>query len=309
VSRVPLEVAYSDRYLLWQLGEGHPTNPVRAKLAVELLSEIEPSGEVYSYFSRWSSQGIVDMASTVHDGDYVKRVVLQGDSGEFPDGRDRLLGHTAAIMFAGTAMLMDRLENRGWTPGVSFNPQGAKHHAGYALGGGFCVLNDHAWAAAWAMRRGRRVAVLDWDVHHGNGTEELLYHTDAVTMSIHQSGIFPGTGLRSDPACGAYNYPLLRGWGDTALIRRVELCLQVLEERGGVDVLLLAAGADGLGVDPLGGLEYTMVGLYKAAGMVGEWCARRGVPIVVGGAGGYTPLRETPMAWAGVVSTLVAAYS
>jgi len=302
---VHVDVAYSPLYLSWQLGEGHPTDPRRAQLAVNLLAELCPTHELVS--GRWELDEVVEIAEMVHDRKYVRSVLLEGRSSEW-EGRRPDLGRAAATMFAGTVVLMHRLCERDWTPGVSFNPQGAKHHAARASSSGFCVLNDHAWAAAYALALGKRVAVLDWDVHHGDGTEVMLWHTDAVTLSIHQSGIFPGTGRRHHTDAGVYNYPLLRGVGDSALLGCVKAALEVLDLRGGVDVLLLAAGADGLGVDPLGGLEYSLPGLYQAAGVVGEWCALRGVPVVVGGAGGYTPLRETPMAWAGVVRCLVDAY-
>lgn len=77
----------------------------------------------------------------------------------------------------------------------------------------------------------------------------------------------------------------------------------------GVDTLLLATGADGLTGDPLSSLEYTLSGLCLAARRVGDWAAQKGVPIVVGGAGGYQPFDETPMAWAGVVVTLDQAFA
>lgn len=303
----PVNVAYSPSYLKWQLGEGHPTNPRRATLACELLIKILPSRQYRQVDGRCFDEGVLERAlCRVHDPNYVDRVLTDGDlNGEADaDANPSDLADAALSMFAGTYRLVRGLVEEDFKPYVSFNPQGAKHHAMWDRAAGFCAFNDMAWAADYLVDLGRTVGYLDWDAHHGDGVELVCRGLDAVTTySIHQAGIFPMTGRGSYPDQGVYNAPLESGAGDRELVRYVDHALDVFADQG-VDVLLLAAGADGLRDDPLTGLEYTLEGLCMAAQRVGAWCAMRRVPIVVGGAGGYLPLDQTPMAWAGVVATL-----
>lgn len=187
---------------------------------------------------------------------------------------------------------------RAEEPAIYFNPQGAKHHAHHDHASGFCVLNDMAWAATRLAREGRKVAYVDWDAHHGDGVEALLLDNPAaLTASIHDATIFPGTGHRTDRARGAHNWPLAHGAGNDALLLSMASIVELLEHER-PDVVLLACGADGLAGDPLSTLTYTLDGIARAAGLLGDWCAAHRVPVLAGGAGGYQPLTETPQAWA-----------
>lgn len=307
--RRPLHVAYHQRYLDWQLGKGHPSNPIRATIAVTLLEKLVPDHRRVDHLVSKSIRFFARTAlERVHTRDYIEQVV-RGDLNGEANRIDPELGLAALTMFAGTQALVYELANADWAPSVSFNPQGAKHHAMPEKAAGFCVFNDMAWAADYAVGKGRRVGYLDWDAHHGDGVEMICRHMPAVTTySIHEAGIFPGTGLRSELENGAWNSPLQAGDGDAALLVGVDDALRRFDADG-VDTLLLATGADGLTGDPLSSLEYTLSGLCLAARRVGDWAAQKGVPIVVGGAGGYQPFDETPMAWAGVVVTLDQAFA
>lgn len=291
-------VAYTSKYLNWQLGSGHPTNPERARLALRLLETtpelevevVEPLSENLKYYQ--------NEASFVHDSKYL-RELGRGVCGEWA-GEQPVLGETAFLMFGGTVELVNRiLEGEN---GVFFNPQGAKHHAHFDRASGFCALNDMAYAALTLADAGRKVVYLDWDAHHGDGVEELLRgRKDITTISIHEYGIFPGTGGKSGP--GYINYPMDHEAGDAQLgeiMRSVEKRLGKLEP----DVILLACGADGLEGDPLSSLRYTQEGLDHAARLVGSAAARLGADVLIGGAGGYQPLDEVPEHWARCVSTI-----
>jgi acetoin utilization protein AcuC len=310
---LPLRVAYSPEYLLWQLGAGHPTNPIRAKLAVELLEQLVPDMIVYdaTVGTKWGD--LERDLGRVHDPNYVDRVLTDGDlNGEADPDADRMQLSVAALsMFNGTRLLVEELIREDMRAGVSFNPQGAKHHAMWDHAAGFCAFNDMAWAAERLVDEGHMVGYLDWDAHAGDGVQHLTKELDAVvTFSIHQGGIFPTDAavLKDDAGRHVYNRVLQRGDGDAHLLRHVREAMNLFRDEG-VDVVLLAAGADGLEADPLTGLRYTQVGLIKAAHVVGRSCALRGVPIVVGGAGGYLAENETPKAWAGVITQLHQEYS
>lgn len=298
-----VNVAYSPMYLDWNLGVNHPTNPIRAKLAVDLLRQnpaldlrvLDPNG-------LYSPEDYVTEVKSIHDHGYVDRV-LSGVSGEW-HGVNFELGTTALMMFAGTMVLVeDMLRYRGhgvrW---LGFNPQGAKHHAMFNHSSGFCVFNDMAYAARRLRDAGKRVVYVDWDAHHGDGVEAMLKDDeDILTISVHDSTSFPGTGFEDGE--GFHNYPMDEGAGDTALRQVVDDIRDTLL-LWSPDVILLACGADGLAGDPLTSLNYTQEGLDHASRMIGSVARRLDADVLIGGAGGYQPFDEVPEHWSRCVSTI-----
>lgn len=300
----PVTVAYTTEYLDWRLGEDHPTNPERARLAVEQITTWAASARVDLRRRvpklNWD-RGLAE-ASTVHSPTYVAEV----HAGRCQDwsGTQERLGEVAALMFTGTVDLVEELETAD-KPAIYFNPQGAKHHAHRDHSSGFCVLNDMAWAATRLTSLNKKVVYVDWDAHHGDGVEALLLHNaNAVTASIHDGTIFPGTGRAGhDASRGAYNWALARAAGDDALRSALHEIIELIDQET-PDVILLACGADGLSGDQLSTLNYTLGGIADVATTLGQCCARKRIPIVVGGAGGYQPLTETPQAWATTIRCL-----
>jgi acetoin utilization protein AcuC len=302
-----LTIAYTPEYLDWQLGADHPTDPRRAQIGTALLAEwAEASGVAIRWISPELDWPAVEReAGRVHDARYVQGV-RAGVCNEW-SGRHVRLGEVAALMFQGTVDLVEQMkaDRANGVSGVYFNPQGAKHHAQRAAASGFCVLNDMAWAATDLTGDGLRVLYVDWDAHHGDGVEALVIdNTSAATASIHDATIFPGTGRsghREDKR--AYNWARPRSSGDRELAASMTEVLAVADELA-PDVVLLACGADGLAGDPLSSLRYTIDGIESAATTLGAWCCDAGTSIVVGGAGGYQPLTETPRAWVRTITTL-----
>jgi acetoin utilization deacetylase AcuC-like enzyme len=138
------------------------------------------------------------------------------------------------------------------------------HHAGAARAMGFCLFNQVAVAAAHARSRGLdRVAILDWDVHHGNGTEEIFWNDpDVLYTSLHQYGFgfFPGTGAASDTggagAPGAtLNLPLAAGTGPDDYLGHVRASALPAIARHAPDLVIVSAGFDAHRDDPLGSLR------------------------------------------------------
>jgi acetoin utilization protein AcuC len=290
-----LAVAYDERLLDWQLGPGHPTDPVRAKLAVERLQErgvplvVEPI--------TWQ---LTDELEAVHTADYVRRT-LEGRNAEWQGTRPDL-GAVAAHMFAGTVQLVHAVDEGRVQ--VGFSPQGAKHHAVADRGSGFCVFNDMAWAGKHFAAQGKRVLYVDLDAHHGDGVEALTRHEPLVmTCSVHDSTIFPGTGHTSEPERRVHNFPLERGVGDLELRGSLAHIVRLADEWL-PEVVLVAIGADGHATDPLSTLQYSYKGYSSAAGAIGALAARLEAPVLMGGAGGYQPLTHTPAVWATFVELL-----
>ena len=287
----PLSVVYSDDYLRWNLGEGHPTDPRRAQNFMRILEATDVPHEVL----RPRRAQPMELAR-VHSYGYINEV-MRGFSSEW-EGEQIDLADTARLMAGGTMLAVDRMLDGQVVR--AFNPQGAKHHAHRDHGSGFCVFNDMAIAATRFADAGMKVLYLDWDVHHGDGVEALCLDMRGVTTaSVHGDG-FPYTGRENMPERGALNRTLHTA-GDKGWLRAIHSLLNEALAREVPDVILLATGADSHRSDPLGRLRVTVDGYARAAsvvrGVADAFCEGR---VLIGGAGGYQPDYWTPMCWAAV---------
>jgi acetoin utilization deacetylase AcuC-like enzyme len=136
------------------------------------------------------------------------------------------------------------------------------HHAGSARAMGFCLLNNVAVAAAHARSRGlERVAVIDWDVHHGNGTQEIFWRDPNVLyVSTHQFPFYPGTGGFDEVGAGegagfTVNVPLAAGGGDSLYASAFDRIILPVLEAYAPDLVLVSAGFDASASDPLAQME------------------------------------------------------
>src|SRR4051794_32940075 len=142
------------------------------------------------------------------------------------------------------------------------------HHAEPARAMGFCLFNSIAVAARWALdRRGlSRVLILDWDVHHGNGTNDIFHASDAVLfVSIHESPLYPGTGPARDVGSGAgtgytVNLPVPAGSGDETFVSLVQHVVGPLARAFAPELVLVSAGYDAHADDPLAGCRVSDAG-------------------------------------------------
>jgi acetoin utilization protein AcuC len=243
----------------------------------------------------------------VHTPDYIDEVLNQHRSSEW-DGQRADLANLASLFVGGTLTALDALLTNKTKLAIHF--PGAKHHAQADHSSGFCVFADFAIAADIATKNhGKKVAILDIDAHHGDGTENLTAdNSEVLTFSIHQDGIFPGTGDESYPEKNVYNYPLDSNQpegnpnkDDGALMCGVEKFCD-LAERFNPDLLFIACGADGHKEDPLTTLQYSVEGYVAAAMKVNTHFPK--FPILLGGAGGYLPDTITPQVWSKVAVTL-----
>ncbi|WP_020593974.1 histone deacetylase family protein [Kiloniella laminariae] len=150
------------------------------------------------------------------------------------------------------------------------------HHAFADMAGGFCFLNNSAIAAEKILRTGRRPAILDIDVHHGNGTQGIFYERkDVLTLSIHADPdrfypFFWGSGQERGEGEGQgynFNLPLPRGTGDDHYLVALQTALERIESFG-TDVLVVALGLDPYEKDPLKGFSITTAGFARIAGAI-----------------------------------------
>jgi acetoin utilization deacetylase AcuC-like enzyme len=173
--------------------------------------------------------------------------------------------------------------------GMAANVAGGTHHASADRGGGFCVFNDAAVAArlmqAEQARRGRtlRVAVVDLDVHQGNGTARIFRTDPSVfTLSIHGQKNFP---FRKEPSDLDVDLP--DGCRDDEYLAALERALEELERRFDPGLVIYLAGADPHEGDRLGRLKLTWDGLEARDRRVFDWAWQRGLPLAFAMAGGY----------------------
>lgn len=205
---------------------------------------------------------------------------------------DAMLGSCGAVLEAVERVADGRLQNAF----VASRPPG--HHASRTRAMGFCTLNHVAIAATHLIHTGRarRVAVVDWDIHHGNGTQEIFYtHPDVFYLSIHQSPLFPGTGASTEVGMGAgkgatLNVPLPSGTGSTVFRAELEGAIEEAASRFDPDFILVSAGYDGLSDDPLGGFLLEPEDFHAAMHSVLKWADRAcGGKVVASLEGGYAP--------------------
>lgn len=214
-----------------------------------------------------------------------------------------------ALLAAGATVQAARAAVTEGRPAVALvRPPG--HHAGPDYGGGFCYLNNVAAAAADQVAQGRRVAILDYDAHHGNGTSEIFEDEAAVLyISTHQYGIYPGTGAAEDVGKGEgrgfnVNIPFTAGCGDESFRLAYDEIVEPVVRDYRPEVIFVSLGIDAHYRDPLTGLSLSSPGyvdlVMRSAELAKELCGNR---FVVALEGGYH-LQALSEVYAGVVARL-----
>jgi acetoin utilization deacetylase AcuC-like enzyme len=152
-----------------------------------------------------------------------------------------------ATLSAGAAVMAAEFAIGG-TPAFSLmRPPG--HHAGRNFLGGFCYFNNIAIATAKALKTVSKVAILDFDCHHGNGTQEIFMgHESVLYVSLHQSPLYPGTGFTSDLNC--LNYPVAAGTTEDEYLAVFEKALAEVADFGS-ELIAVSAGFDTFKEDPI----------------------------------------------------------
>jgi acetoin utilization protein AcuC len=299
----PVHLVHADEYKNWIFDATHPTQGRRFNNARDLfISLANKAGiKVNECAPRAATR---DELLRVHTAQYIDEVVNEHISTEW-DGKRPDLASLASLFVGGTLTALDALLTNKTKLAIHF--PGAKHHAQSDHSSGFCVFADFAVAADIATKNyGKKVAILDIDAHHGDGTENLTAdNLNVLTFSIHQDGIFPGTGNKSYPEKNVYNYPLGSDYpdgntnkDDRALMSGVEKFCDLAKEFS-PDLLFIACGADGHKEDPLTSLEYSVDGYIAVVKRLKERFPD--LPVLLGGAGGYLPDTRTPEIWASVV--------
>jgi acetoin utilization deacetylase AcuC-like enzyme len=191
-----------------------------------------------------------------------------------------------ALVEAVDAVSQQRLENAF----CAVRPPG--HHATPDQAMGFCLFNNVAIAAEWLIRQGRaeRIAILDYDVHHGNGTQDAFYaRSDVLYVSTHQYPLYPGTGHWRETGDGyTLNISLPPGSGDQVISAALPQLIEPAVRRYAPEFILVSLGFDAFWNDPLAGLRFSIDGAYipllrSACELAADLCGGRMVVALEGG--------------------------
>ncbi|MFH0832467.1 MAG: histone deacetylase [Candidatus Aenigmatarchaeota archaeon] len=249
-----VKIFYSPKCLdYWQ--EGHFESPARVKNTYELLKDEFTISEAMPCKKK-------DMI-LVHS----KRFVNSVASGNFFDKESPNLPkiyEIASLSAGGAVAAMKHTMKDNENTFSLMRPPG--HHAGKNFLGGFCYFNNIAIAVRKAMMKLDRIAILDIDGHHGNGTQDIFFGTEGVLyVSLHQKNAFPMSGFISENNC--FNYPLLPGTKPDKYLETLEDAIEKIDEFN-PDLIAVSAGFDTYKNDPLLNIELNVKTYREIASLV-----------------------------------------
>jgi acetoin utilization deacetylase AcuC-like enzyme len=276
-----------------QPGPHHPESPERLKIVLQTLRAPEFSALEW----RDAPMGTLEQVQLIHHQDFIDEVAeIAPQRGLVPlDGGDTLMspGSWEAVMrcvgaaCAGVdAVLNDEARN------VFCATRPCGHHAEPAKAMGFCIFNQAAIAAAYAyeVHKLERVAVVDFDVHHGNGTQAAFYdRPELFYASSHQSPLYPGTGRAAETGVShnILNVPLPPGCDSTLFRTHIENDMLPAVREFGPELIIMSAGFDAHRLDPLAALRLDDDDFHwitrELVRIADETCAGRVVSILEGG--------------------------
>jgi acetoin utilization protein AcuC len=299
---------YSDDFAKYNYGPEHPLKPFRLKLTYDLITayglltlpdvrlvEAKPAEE--------------DDLLLYHTREYLEVLKAANSGLEIPGEEGYGLGFGDNPVFegvfewsrlvSGASLQAAELVDSGEVA-TAFNISGGLHHALASRASGFCYINDPVIAISSLLKKGRRVAYIDIDAHHGDGVQEAFYQTDKVlTISLHESGryLFPGTGFEGETGEGegkgyAVNIPLPPSSDDELFVYAFNEVVPPLIEKFRPDIIVGQLGVDSFRTDPLAHLNYTTNGFCEVVRKMKDLSPRW---IALGG-GGYE-ITNVAKAW------------
>jgi acetoin utilization deacetylase AcuC-like enzyme len=287
---------YDAVYLKHDTGANHPERPARLTAIVERL---EQKGLLKDLVRLKPAPSSLEWITTVHTPEYVERVrksCQEGtgyvDSPDTPASRgsyEAALNAVGGLQVAIDAVMDGHVRNAF----CAVRPPG--HHALKDKAMGFCLFNNVATAARYIQKKRKlgKVLIVDWDVHHGNGTQAMFYDDPTVFyFSVHQSPFYPGTGSAEEKGTGkglglTCNVPLAAGCGDAEYRKAFLEKLKPAAAAFKPDFVLISAGFDAAKDDSLGQMKVTPDGFAELTrivkGLAEQYCQGRLVTVLEGG--------------------------
>jgi len=297
---MPIHITWHSSSLEHDPGPDHPESRYRIEAVLEALRAWSPPDQLIWHEAEPATDEAV---RRVHTPAYLDMLAAVDERGGGRLDEDTVMSARsldAAKHTAGAAMLATQLAMTDGAALAATRPPG--HHALADRAMGFCLLNNAVVAAHAALEAmgAERVLIVDWDVHHGNGTQALVEDDARVRyVSLHQWPLYPGTGLAEERGVGnVFNVPRPPGLPPAAYVRDLNEAVEQATDGWQPDLLIISAGFDAMANDPLAG--FTLEPEHYA-----EWTSKwRGIgaPVVSLIEGGYIPQRLAE----GVVAHLTA---
>ena len=282
-TRLRTGLVYSDEYKRHLTGFGHPEAPGRLDAIVQALKPKRLGIELTPVQPRPATREEILYCHTAGYYDLAKRDIESGadglSSGDTTVCRQSL--DVALLAAGGTLAAVDAVM-AGRVRGAFCAVRPPGHHARPAQGMGFCIFNNAAVAARYAQKKQKigKVLIIDWDVHHGNGTQDVFYQDGSVFyFSTHQWPFYPGTGRKEETGSGAgkgttLNCPFPHGAGRKEILGAFEDQLVPAADRFKPELVIVSAGFDGRIGDLIGGFRLTDKDFTDLTGIVKD-IARR----------------------------------
>jgi len=311
-----LAIIKDDRYLEHNAGEGHPESPNRLRVIHDLIQrEFNNLPLIQPRLATESELALV------HEPRYIRMVAgTEGKVHSQLDPDTGLSSRSYEIARLAAGGLLAAVDTLLQAPSTAHRTQDSVfafvrppgHHAEAGRGMGFCLFNNVAIAAVYArkMHGLKRVLIVDWDLHHGNGTQHAFYDDPGVLFfSSHQYPYYPGSGNYDEVGSGkgegfTVNAPFPIGFGDAEYVHVYSRILKPIALEYRPELILVSAGFDPFAQDPLGGMEVTGEGFGALAGIVQDIARETCGKVLLTLEGGYNPagLRDGVRA---VLNTLI----
>ena len=278
-------------------GPGHPERSERYSLVMKALrADAELWSSVVEIEADEAKRTEIQACHTPQHFKRVERVVNEGTGYLDSDTTVSVHSLEAALRGAGAACRAIDAVMQGDAANAFVPVRPPGHHATPDRAMGFCLFNNVGVAARYAQQRYKeieRVAILDWDVHHGNGTQGIFYDDPSVFyFSMHQYPWYPGTGTRDETGHGrgrgyTLNVPLRAMTPTTDQLRAFDAAVNDMARKFRPDLILISAGFDAHAADPLGQLLLTDADFVRMTQVLKDWaneaCAGRVVSCMEGG--------------------------
>lgn len=286
-----LPVIYSDEFLQHNTGRFHPERPERLTAIVEALKAASWREKIsWQLPTPVEERDPLPLVGKIHDPNYIKLVsAIATSGGGYLDGDTPVSARSYQVALLAVSAWLDGIDlvSRSSNPAfVLARPPG--HHAEAERGMGFCLFSNAAIAAYYALEQTgiSRVAILDWDVHHGNGTQDIVEnHPQIAYCSLHQSPCYPGTGTASQRGAhnNVLNIPMKPGSAVVEYQQAFESQIMPFLSQFRPDLLIVSAGYDANAADPLASIELQP----EDYGIFTDYCLQITRRIVFGLEGGY----------------------